>query len=326
MNADYRTGIGYDLHRLVPGRKLILGGVEIPFEKGPDGHSDGDVILHALTDALLGAAALDRYDAAAALVPTDDYVEKQGRSTGRYRLAIGDTTLSLYVKKHMRLPWWQRRFGSRRSFPGPAEAANLRHAAELGIRVPETVFAGANPAHPCGSLLATRELEGYLPLHIYIPGPLARMPEGERRARKRALIGRLAARIGLKMLLVAGLVITGIALAAHPFARGMPDMLGARALLGLGVAGVQPALYAMISRRAPSGAGGAIQGYASSAAILGFFFGPFFGGWLANHVGVGGVFFIAAGIALSSAIVAAVVAKRRGRDRQIPPVPEPIPR
>ena len=58
MNADYRTGIGYDLHRVVPGRKLILGGVEIPFEKGPDGHSDGDVILHALTDALLGAAAL----------------------------------------------------------------------------------------------------------------------------------------------------------------------------------------------------------------------------------------------------------------------------
>lgn len=58
MNAEYRTGIGYDLHRLVPGRKLILGGIEIPFEMGPDGHSDGDVILHALTDALLGAAAM----------------------------------------------------------------------------------------------------------------------------------------------------------------------------------------------------------------------------------------------------------------------------
>ena len=58
MTAEYRAGIGYDLHRLVPGRKLILGGIEIPFDKGPDGHSDGDVILHALTDALLGAAAL----------------------------------------------------------------------------------------------------------------------------------------------------------------------------------------------------------------------------------------------------------------------------
>ena len=58
MSAEFRSGIGYDLHRLVPGRKLILGGVEIPFDKGPEGHSDGDVILHALTDALLGAAAL----------------------------------------------------------------------------------------------------------------------------------------------------------------------------------------------------------------------------------------------------------------------------
>jgi len=54
----YRTGIGYDLHRLVEGRKLILGGVEIPFEKGLAGHSDADVIAHAVTDALLGAAAL----------------------------------------------------------------------------------------------------------------------------------------------------------------------------------------------------------------------------------------------------------------------------
>ena len=53
-----RIGHGYDVHRLVPGRKLILGGVEIPFEKGLDGHSDADVLTHALMDALLGAAAL----------------------------------------------------------------------------------------------------------------------------------------------------------------------------------------------------------------------------------------------------------------------------
>ena len=49
---------GYDVHRLVEGRKLILGGVEIPFEKGLDGHSDADVLVHAVMDALLGAAAL----------------------------------------------------------------------------------------------------------------------------------------------------------------------------------------------------------------------------------------------------------------------------
>lgn len=53
-----RIGHGYDVHRLVEGRKLILGGVEIPFEKGLLGHSDADVLLHALMDAMLGAAAL----------------------------------------------------------------------------------------------------------------------------------------------------------------------------------------------------------------------------------------------------------------------------
>ena len=53
-----RFGMGYDVHQLVEGRKLIIGGVEIPFEKGLLGHSDADVLLHAISDALLGAAAL----------------------------------------------------------------------------------------------------------------------------------------------------------------------------------------------------------------------------------------------------------------------------
>lgn len=53
-----RIGIGYDVHRLTEGRKLILGGVAIPFEKGLLGHSDADVLVHAINDALLGAAAL----------------------------------------------------------------------------------------------------------------------------------------------------------------------------------------------------------------------------------------------------------------------------
>jgi len=55
---EFRSGLGYDLHRLVDGAKLILGGIEIPFEKGLDGHSDADILLHALTDALLGAASM----------------------------------------------------------------------------------------------------------------------------------------------------------------------------------------------------------------------------------------------------------------------------
>jgi 2-C-methyl-D-erythritol 2,4-cyclodiphosphate synthase len=53
-----RAGIGYDLHRLAEGRKLILGGIEVPFPKGPVGHSDGDALAHAICDALLGAAGL----------------------------------------------------------------------------------------------------------------------------------------------------------------------------------------------------------------------------------------------------------------------------
>ena len=54
-----RIGMGYDVHKLVEGRKLILGGVEIPYEKGLLGHSDADVLIHAVMDALLGAAGLD---------------------------------------------------------------------------------------------------------------------------------------------------------------------------------------------------------------------------------------------------------------------------
>ena len=58
MTGTLRIGEGWDIHALVPGRKLLLGGVEIPFERGLLGHSDADVLLHAITDALLGAAGL----------------------------------------------------------------------------------------------------------------------------------------------------------------------------------------------------------------------------------------------------------------------------
>jgi len=64
-----RTGIGYDVHRFAAGRKLILGGIEIPYERGLDGHSDADVLLHAIADALLGAAALG--DIGVHFPPTD---------------------------------------------------------------------------------------------------------------------------------------------------------------------------------------------------------------------------------------------------------------
>ncbi|MDW8238636.1 MAG: 2-C-methyl-D-erythritol 2,4-cyclodiphosphate synthase [Acidobacteriota bacterium] len=58
MSVTARVGIGYDIHRLVEGRRLILGGVRVPFDRGLQGHSDADVLTHSICDALLGAAAL----------------------------------------------------------------------------------------------------------------------------------------------------------------------------------------------------------------------------------------------------------------------------
>lgn len=97
-----RIGHGYDVHRLVEGRALILGGVRIPFEKGLDGHSDADVLTHAVMDALLGAAAMgdigkifpdtdDRYlgaDSIALLCEVDRRLTEAG-----YRLGNLDVTV-----------------------------------------------------------------------------------------------------------------------------------------------------------------------------------------------------------------------------------------
>ena len=97
-----RIGHGYDVHRLVEGRSLILGGVRVPFEKGLDGHSDADVLTHAVIDALLGAAAMgdigklfpdtdDRYlgaDSIALLREVDRRLTEAG-----YRLGNLDVTV-----------------------------------------------------------------------------------------------------------------------------------------------------------------------------------------------------------------------------------------
>lgn len=58
MSAELRVGIGFDIHKLVAGRRLVLGGIDVPYHLGLEGHSDADVIAHAIMDALLGAAAL----------------------------------------------------------------------------------------------------------------------------------------------------------------------------------------------------------------------------------------------------------------------------
>ncbi len=97
-----RVGHGYDVHRLVAGRRLILGGVDIPWEKGLLGHSDADVLLHALMDAMLGAAALgdigrhfpdsdERYEGADSL----QLLRETARllAAARYRLVNADCTI-----------------------------------------------------------------------------------------------------------------------------------------------------------------------------------------------------------------------------------------
>jgi 2-C-methyl-D-erythritol 2,4-cyclodiphosphate synthase len=88
-----RIGQGYDVHRLVPGRRLVLGGVEIPSEKGLLGHSDADVLVHAVMDALLGAAALGDIGI---LFPDSDPAFRDADSVGLLRKV---TTL-LYRKKY----------------------------------------------------------------------------------------------------------------------------------------------------------------------------------------------------------------------------------
>ena len=81
-----RIGHGYDVHRLVPGRALILGGVNIPYELGLDGHSDADVLLHAVMDALLGAAALGDIGR---LFPDTDPAYK-GADSGKLLASVGE--------------------------------------------------------------------------------------------------------------------------------------------------------------------------------------------------------------------------------------------
>ncbi len=70
MALDFRIGTGYDIHRLVPDRRLVLGGVEIPYDRGLLGHSDADVLTHAIMDAMLGALALG--DIGHYFPPSDD--------------------------------------------------------------------------------------------------------------------------------------------------------------------------------------------------------------------------------------------------------------
>ncbi len=105
---NFRIGFGYDVHQLEAGRKFILGGIEIPFEKGPVAHSDGDVLIHAVCDALLGAANLGdigthfpdnsddfkNIDSKILLQRVIDMIEKKG-----FQVVNIDSTISLQRPK-----------------------------------------------------------------------------------------------------------------------------------------------------------------------------------------------------------------------------------
>ncbi len=114
MKLNFRTGFGFDVHAFVEGRKLIIGGVEIPSDKGLEGHSDADVLLHAICDAMLGALALGDIglhfpntdakwkdvDSAILLKHVNKLIQKKGYELGNLDcvLAMEKPKISSYVE------------------------------------------------------------------------------------------------------------------------------------------------------------------------------------------------------------------------------------
>jgi 2-C-methyl-D-erythritol 2,4-cyclodiphosphate synthase len=98
MSTGVRTGIGIDSHRFEPGRRLVLGGVEIPHEAGLAGHSDADVLAHAVIDALLGAAGLGDIGQ---LFPDTDAAWKDADSMALLRDVVGRVAVAGYAVVHV---------------------------------------------------------------------------------------------------------------------------------------------------------------------------------------------------------------------------------
>ncbi|MBQ6431572.1 MAG: 2-C-methyl-D-erythritol 2,4-cyclodiphosphate synthase [Oscillospiraceae bacterium] len=155
-----RIGHGYDVHRLTEGRKLILGGVDIPFERGLDGHSDADVLVHALMDALLGAAG--ERDIGALFPDTDPRYE--GISSMRLlqevmrllrekNLRVGNadvTVLAQRPKLKDYIP--QMRENLARVMDVPADRVNVKATTEEGLG-----FTGAGEGIACHAVCLLEE-------------------------------------------------------------------------------------------------------------------------------------------------------------------------
>lgn len=106
MQPPFRIGLGYDIHRLVAGRRCVLAGVEIPSEVGPEGHSDADVVLHAVADAILGAAGLPdigqlfpNTDASLAGMDSARIVERALREARALGWQVGNLDLTLLAER-----------------------------------------------------------------------------------------------------------------------------------------------------------------------------------------------------------------------------------
>lgn len=138
-----RIGQGYDVHRLAPGRRLILGGVEIPYEKGLLGHSDADVLVHAVMDALLGAAALGDIGA---LFPDSDPSFRDADSVGLLRkvsavlktekyavLNIDSTVIAQEPKLSPYLPRMRERIAAACSIPAERVSVKATTEERLGF-------------------------------------------------------------------------------------------------------------------------------------------------------------------------------------------------
>ncbi|MCL2023509.1 MAG: 2-C-methyl-D-erythritol 2,4-cyclodiphosphate synthase [Oscillospiraceae bacterium] len=134
----YRIGQGFDAHRFVAGRKLILGGVDVPHDKGLDGHSDADVLVHALMDALLGAAALgdigkhfppgdDTYKGANSLV----LLEKVVALLTRNSYSIGNVDCTIVAQQPKLSPYIDKMRGNLAQVMGiPLERVSVKATTE----------------------------------------------------------------------------------------------------------------------------------------------------------------------------------------------------
>lgn len=136
-----RIGMGYDVHRLVENRKLIMGGVEIPFEKGLLGHSDADVLIHAIMDSLLGAAALG--DIGKHFPDTDPQykgissillLQKVGDLLKNNNLGIGNIDATIIAQRPKMAPHiMQMRSNMAEALNIPVENINVKATTEEGL-------------------------------------------------------------------------------------------------------------------------------------------------------------------------------------------------